>query len=130
MSSFLADAAALGAAVQGESTVTTYANDIVGFPDDASGFNTILSSRLIPDSVYSDAPGSVGSAYKQLLSQGIQSVLGHIVAGGMFPSYPIVLYSKFTIYVGQVAANAHIDSAVNPAWRLAKTHVSNCSPIV
>ncbi|KAH9985248.1 hypothetical protein BJV77DRAFT_965658 [Russula vinacea] len=89
----------------GESTVTTIANDIVGFQDDASGYNVILSSRLVPGSVYSDAPSSVGPAYKQLLSQGIQSILGHIVAGG------------------QVAANADIDSAVNPAWRTAKTHV-------
>src|SRR6266478_582397 len=84
MSPFLADAAKVGAIVQGEATVTTFANDIVGFPDDASGFNLILSSRLIPGSVY----------------------------------------SKLTIHVGQVAANANIDSAVNPAWRIAKTHVS------
>ncbi|KAN0105126.1 FAD-binding domain containing protein [Russula decolorans] len=105
MSSFLADAVKVGAVVQGETAATTFANDIVGFPDDPSGYNTILSSRLIPGSVYSNAPESVGPAYKQLLSQGIQSVLGHLVAGG------------------QVAANADIDSAVIPAWRSAKTHV-------
>ncbi|KAF8496253.1 FAD-binding domain-containing protein [Russula emetica] len=105
MSSFLADAVKVGAAVQGETTATTFANDIVGFSDDPSGYNIILSSRLIPGSVYSNAPESVGPAYKQLLSQGIQSVLGNLVAGG------------------QVAANAHIDSAVNPAWRTAKAHV-------
>lgn len=105
MSSFLADATALGAVVQGETTLTTFANDIVGFSDDASGYNTILSSRLVPASVYRNAPSSVGAAYKQLLSQGVQSVLGHLVAGG------------------QVADNAHVDSAVNPAWRTAKTHV-------
>jgi hypothetical protein len=34
------------------------------------------------------------------------------------------LYSELTIHIGKVAANAHIDSAVNPAWRKAKTHVS------
>lgn len=85
MASFLADATALGADVQGESTVTTFANDIVGFADDASGYNVILSSRLIPNSVYCEAPASVGVAYKRLLSQGIQSVLGHLVAGGAFP---------------------------------------------
>lgn len=92
MSSFLADVAALGVVVQGESTVTTIANDIVGFQDDASGYNVILSSRLVPGSVYSDAPSSVGPAYKQLLSQGIQSILGHIVAGGAFSSCPVVIF--------------------------------------
>lgn len=123
MSSFLADAAALGAVVQGESTITTLANNIVGFPDDASGYNVILSSRLIPGSVYSNAPSSVGSAYKQLLSQGIQSILGHLVAGGTFPLWSMAQF-QFTIHLGQVADNAYIDSAVNPAWRTAKTHVS------
>jgi len=85
MSAFLADATALGAVVQDESTVTTFANDIVGFPDDLSGYNVILSSRLVPGSVYRHAPSSVGAAYKELLSQGIQAVLGHLVAGGAFP---------------------------------------------
>ncbi len=125
MSSFLADATKIGAVVQGETTVTTFANDIVGFPDDPSGYNSILSSRLVPGSVYSNAPESVGSAYTQLLSQGIQSVLGFLVAGGTFLFREIIRsHSKLTIHVGQVAANAHIDSAVNPAWRSAKTHVS------
>ncbi|KAI9453278.1 FAD-binding domain-containing protein [Russula earlei] len=74
MSSFLADVTALGAVVQGESTVTT--------------------SRLVPSTVYTHPPKSVGSAYRQLLSQDVQSVLGHLVAGG------------------RVAVNAKIDSAV------------------
>ena len=82
MSAFLSDATALGAIVQGESTLTGAPNDIVGFPDDQSGFNLVLSSRLIPNSVYLSAPSSVGVAYKQLLSQGISSILGHLVAGG------------------------------------------------
>jgi hypothetical protein len=125
MSSFLADAAKVGATVQGETTVTAFANDIVGFADDLSGYNTILSSRLVPGSVYSNAPESVGPAYTQLLSQGIQSILGLLVAGGGFHFRDVLWpYSKLTIHVGQVAANAHIDSAVNPAWRLAKAHVS------
>ena len=100
MSPFLADAAKLGAIVQGEATVTTLANNIVGFPDDLSGYNTILSSRLVPASVYSNSPESVGSAYNQLLSHGIQSVLGHLVAGGAFHlrdvpwSYPKAHHSR------------------------------------
>ena len=125
MSSFLSAATKLGASVQGETTVTSYANDIVGFPDDPAGYNNILSSRLVPGSVYTNSPESVGSAYKQLLSQGIPSILGLLVAGGTLHSRNALWsISKLTIHVGQVAANAHIDSAVNPAWRSAKTHVS------
>jgi hypothetical protein len=125
MSSFLADATKVGAVVQGETTVTTFANDIVGFPDDLSGYNAIISSRLVPDSVYSNTPESVGPAYKQLLLQGIRLVIGILVAGGAFHFRDVLWpYSKLTIHVGQVAANAYIDSAVNPAWRSAKTHVS------
>ena len=125
MSSFLADAAKLGASIQGEDTLTTFINDMVEFPDDLAGFNLILSSRLIPGSVYTNAPESVGPAYKQLLSQGIPSVLGSLIAGGAFYFQDVPLsHSKLTIHAGQVAANAHIDSAVLPAWRTAKTHVS------
>jgi hypothetical protein len=125
MSSFLADAAKVGAVVQGETTVTTFANDIVEVPDDPSGSNGIVSSRLVPSSVYSDAPESIGPAYKQLLSQGIQSIFVLLVAGGAFHFRDVLWsYSKLTIHVGQVAANAHIDSAINPAWRSAKTFVS------
>jgi hypothetical protein len=93
MSSFLADAAKVGAAIQGETTVTTFANDIIGVSDDTvSGINGIISSRLIPGSVYSNAPESVGPAYKQLLSQGIQLVIGILIAGGAF-RFRVVLWS-------------------------------------
>ena len=132
MSSFLADAVKVGAVVEGETTVTAFANDIVGFPDDPAGYNSILSSRLVPGSVYSNAPEKVGPAYKQLISQGIQSVLGFLVAGGAFHFRGVQRsYSTLTIHVGQVAANADIDSAVIPAWRSAKTLVSilGLSPI-
>jgi hypothetical protein len=91
MSPFLNDARALGAVVENESTITAVANDIVGFADDASGFNLILSSRLIPASVYLDSPGDVGAAYHQILSQGIPQILGHLVAGGVFSS-PIFFF--------------------------------------
>jgi hypothetical protein len=125
MASFLADAVKVGAHVQEENTVTTFANELVAFPDDLSGYNVILSSRLIPESVYSNAPETVGPAYKQLLSQGIPVVLGLLVAGGVFYfRYVLWSHSKLTIHVGKVAENANIDSAVNPAWRSAKTHVS------
>ena len=125
MSPFLADAAKLGAVVQGETTITTFANDVVALPDDLSGYNTILSSRLVPGTVYSKTPEIVGPAYKQLLSGGIPYVLGILCAGGAFHFRDVLRrYSKLTIRVGKVAANADIDSAVLPAWRTAKTHVS------
>ena len=125
MSSFLADAAKVGAANLGEFAFTTFANDIVGLSDDASGINTIISSRLIPATVYSNAPASVGAAYKDLLSRGVPLVEGLLVAGGSFRFLVILWsYSRLTIDEGQVAANAHIDSAVLPAWRSAKTLVS------
>ena len=124
MSSFLADARALGAAVLEESTFTALANDIVTAQDDASGTNGILSSRLIPNSVYLNAPSNIGSAYKQLLSQGFTEILELLVAGGEFPCHVFCPYSTLIVLVGQVAANANISSAIIPAWRSAKTHVS------
>ncbi|KAF8265098.1 hypothetical protein EI94DRAFT_1702711 [Lactarius quietus] len=105
MSAFLSNATALGAIVQDEFTLTRYPNDIAGLTDDPSGFNVVLSSRLIPNSVYLHAPSSVGAAYKRLLYQGIPLIAGALVAGG------------------QVSANANIDSAILPAWRIAKTHI-------
>ncbi|KAI0248049.1 hypothetical protein BJV78DRAFT_850774 [Lactifluus subvellereus] len=105
MSSFLDDARALGAVVQEESTITSFANDLVTVLDDQSGYNVIISSRLIPNSVYLDAPSNIGTAYKQLLSQGVPAFIGNLVAGG------------------KVADNANISSAIIPAWRAAKTHV-------
>jgi hypothetical protein len=131
MSSFLVDAAKIGAAVQGETTVTAFASDIVGSPDDLSGYSAVISSRLVPGSVYSSTPESVGSACKQLLSQGIQSSFGMLVAGGAFHFRDLLWsYTQLIVYLGQVAANAHIDSAVNPAWRSAKTHVSTILDVV
>ena len=63
MSAFLTDAAKIEAAIQDETTVTTFVNDIIGSADDSYGFNGILSSRLVPCSVYSDAPESVSPVY-------------------------------------------------------------------
>ncbi|KAI0248051.1 FAD-binding domain-containing protein [Lactifluus subvellereus] len=122
MSSFLDDARALGAVVQEESTITSLANDIVTVPDDQSLFNLIFSSRLIPNSVYLNAPSNIGTAYKQLLSQGVP-VVGGVVVGGVFPCPIFRPYFTLIVPVGQVATNANISSAIIPAWRLAKTHV-------
>ena len=92
MSSFLDDARALGAVVQEESTITALANDLVESPDDQSGFNSILSSRLIPNSVYLNAPSNVGTAYKRLLSQGVPAVGGLLVAGGVFLHFFLLIF--------------------------------------
>ena len=52
MSTFLSNATALGAIIQGESTLTATPNDIVRFSDERSGYNIVLSSRLVPNSVF------------------------------------------------------------------------------
>ncbi|KAJ7784953.1 FAD-binding domain-containing protein, partial [Mycena maculata] len=79
-------------------------NEILYKADDAVGVNLVEGSRLIPVTTYQD-PANVGEVYRELLSNGTTYLLSHIVAGG------------------QVADNANISSAVNPAWRTAKTHV-------
>ena len=86
MASFLDDVRALGAVAQGETTATALANDLAvsAAPDDSSGTDVILSSRLIPYSVYLNAPSNISTAYKQLLSLGVPAILGHLVAGGVF----------------------------------------------
>lgn len=95
MSSFLADAAA-----QGETTVTTFANDLVESSDGmSSGLNTICSSRLIPASIYSKPPESVGTAFKQLVTQGIQTrcrCWGYVFVSEIF----LWSHSKFIIHIG------------------------------
>jgi hypothetical protein len=99
--------AAAGAQVTGQSALTAPAGAIVGFADDAGGFNTLLGSRLFSAAAYRDnaTVAGIGAAYRALLEAGVGSVLGHLVAGG------------------KVAENAGIDSAIHPKWRTAKTHV-------
>jgi hypothetical protein len=125
MSSFLNDARALGAVVLEESTITALANDLVELPHDLSGFNNILNSRLVPNSVYLNTPSNVRTAYKRLLLQGVPGVSGALVAGGAFsvPHFSPVFHVDRP-RVGQLAANVMISSAIHPAWRTAKTLVS------
>ncbi|KAI0061811.1 FAD-binding domain-containing protein [Artomyces pyxidatus] len=105
MKPLLDDARALGAAVLNETALTAPALAIVGFADDASGTNGVMGSRLVPATAYRNNPDGIGAAYAALVAGGVEAVLGHIVAGG------------------KVSANAHIDSAVTPKWRTAKTHI-------
>ncbi|KAF7330614.1 FAD-binding domain-containing protein [Mycena sanguinolenta] len=69
-------------------------NDALFADDDSVGFNIVYGSRLIPTATYRDSPSTVGEV-----------ILGLMVAGG------------------KVAENAHISSAVHPAWRTAKMHL-------
>ncbi|KAI0045240.1 FAD-binding domain-containing protein [Auriscalpium vulgare] len=107
MAPFLGMARSLGATVANEAAVTRPFSEILELtgPDDVAGMSVILGSRLVPAAAYRDQPARIGAAYQKLLDQGAQGVLGHLVAGG------------------RVTENAHIDSAVNPKWRTAKTHV-------
>ena len=85
MAPFLADAAALGATVQAPTILSGFANDVDLVTDDlASGINTIICSRFIPASVYSNTPELVGPAYEELLTSGISLVYAAMVAGGAF----------------------------------------------
>ncbi|KAJ7927326.1 hypothetical protein B0H13DRAFT_2556888 [Mycena leptocephala] len=68
--------------------------------NDDVGFNAVLGSRLIPAATYCESPEKVGKVYKKLLDRGT------------------------TFVVGKVAENANISSAIHPAWRTAKSHVS------
>ncbi|KAF7377556.1 hypothetical protein MSAN_00177900 [Mycena sanguinolenta] len=80
-------------------------NDALFEDDDRIGLNVVLGSRLIPAATYRDSPSTVGEVYKKVLESGATEILGIMVAGG------------------KVAENAHISSAVHPAWRTAKMHL-------
>ncbi|KAF8527012.1 FAD-binding domain-containing protein [Hysterangium stoloniferum] len=58
-----------------------------------------------PPSAYKNNATDIGRINKQLIDDGAAGVIGNLVAGG------------------QVSKNAHIDSAVTPKWRTAKTHI-------
>ncbi|KAF8529329.1 FAD-binding domain-containing protein [Hysterangium stoloniferum] len=70
---------------------------------DIGGLGTILGSRLFPSSTYINHATQIGQVTKQLFDQGVTQ--------------------QGSREFGQVSRNAHIDSAVNPKWRTAKTHM-------
>ncbi|KAJ7927330.1 hypothetical protein B0H13DRAFT_2556898, partial [Mycena leptocephala] len=72
-------------------------NNILFQMDDDVGFNAVLGSRLIPAATYCESPEKVGEVYKKRLDCGTTL---------------------------KVAENANISSAIHPAWRNAKSHVS------
>ncbi|RPA97303.1 FAD-binding domain-containing protein [Choiromyces venosus 120613-1] len=74
---------------------------------DVTGGNTLLASRLVSRKFLesTDGPKRLSEALKALGPNQNTIFIGHIVAGG------------------QVARNKGIDSALNPSWRKALTHI-------
>ncbi|KAJ7025627.1 FAD-binding domain-containing protein, partial [Mycena alexandri] len=101
---FLTAAQALPNITIASSTYTSaLINDLLFIADDNGGNNLVGGSRLIPAATYRNSPETVGKVYQQLLDSGAQAWVINFFC--------------------QVADNAHIDSAVTPAWRTAKTHI-------
>ncbi|CAF5082798.1 unnamed protein product, partial [Rotaria sp. Silwood1] len=76
-------------------------------PSNPTGFNVLLSSRLIPETTVRNLPEKVADAFFKARGQsGNGSVLlGHIVAGG------------------QVSHISNTNNSVNPGWRTALLHM-------
>ncbi|KAF8527011.1 FAD-binding domain-containing protein [Hysterangium stoloniferum] len=100
-------------------------NDILGATTaDMGGAQGILGSRLFPSSTYRNNATEIGRVTKQLIDDGATVVVGSLVAGGLscsaYGEHPPDIHRSPP---GQVSKNAHIDSAVTPKWRTAKTHM-------
>ncbi|CAF4966777.1 unnamed protein product [Rotaria sp. Silwood1] len=76
-------------------------------PSNPTGFNVLLSSRLIPETTVRNLPEKVADAFFKARGQsGNGSILlGHIVAGG------------------QVSHISNTNNSVNPGWRTALLHM-------
>ena len=84
-------------------------DELLQSDSDFTGSTTAIGSRLISrDFLLSrDGPGKLTDALSQLKHTPGRAYTGHVVAGGT------------------VTSNAHkIDSALNPAWRRAVTHIT------
>ncbi|KAF9042760.1 FAD-binding domain-containing protein [Hymenopellis radicata] len=100
---FLDDAVASGGRITSQSVEEMNINDILAGEDDAVGANLVMGSRLFPEDVYRNSPAVIGEMYTKLFERGD--------------------LADSPLFVGQVAANTHIDSAVTPKWRTSKTHM-------
>ncbi|KAJ7797969.1 FAD-binding domain-containing protein [Mycena leptocephala] len=96
---------------EGTTLLTPFLNDALALPD-VFLISKDFATASINDALYmaddtayqaSDAPATVAKVYQELLDAGAHLIFGNLVAGG------------------QVSANANLSSAVNPAWRTAKT---------
>jgi FAD/FMN-containing dehydrogenase len=73
-------------------------------PSNPTGFNVLLGSRLIPETIVSNQPDQVADAFIQANDGGNTELLGHLVAGGQ-------------------VSNTTQNSSVNPGWRTALLHM-------
>jgi hypothetical protein len=81
---------------------------LIGGTSDSTGGTSMLASRLYSKDLMlsPDGPGRLANAFKSIKWNPFSEFIGHVVAGGA------------------VAANgATVDSAVNPAWRKAISHL-------
>ncbi|CAF3846290.1 unnamed protein product [Rotaria sordida] len=78
-------------------------------PSNPTGFNVLLSSRLIPESIIRNEPDKVAEAFVQVKGQSAtgSSLLGHLVAGG------------------KVSNISNFNNSVNPGWRTSLLHMVN-----
>ncbi|CAF1395862.1 unnamed protein product, partial [Rotaria sordida] len=78
-------------------------------PSNPTGFNVLLSSRLIHESIVRNLPEKVAEVFAQVRGQSVTGsiLLGHIVAGG------------------QVSNTSNTNNSVNPGWRTALLHMVN-----
>jgi hypothetical protein len=76
-------------------------------PNNPTGYNVLLSSRLIPESIVRNGPDKVAEVFVQAKGQTStgSSLLGHLVAGG------------------QVSNTSNSNNSVNPGWRTALLHM-------
>ncbi|KAJ7088688.1 hypothetical protein C8R44DRAFT_892748 [Mycena epipterygia] len=96
---FLADAHAVpGVTLLAQRYVSVSMNNAMAIVDDVSGVSMVLGSLLIQDA-------ALGTMYQQLLDGRAK------------------ISVDFSRSCGQVTAKANISSAINPAWRTAKTHI-------
>jgi hypothetical protein len=128
-----------GVSLVNQQYITQNINDAMYLADDSEGANIAMGSRLIPASTYRDAPETVGKVYKELLDAGTpECVSGAVKLTRLSPFLSqdcerhrrrrFVFVSVVSVYylnccTGQVAANANISAAINPAWRTAKSLV-------
>ncbi|CAF3002683.1 unnamed protein product, partial [Rotaria sp. Silwood2] len=80
---------------------------IVLEPSNPTGYNVLLSSRLIPESIVRNEPDKVAEVFIQAKGQTAMgsNLLGHLVAGG------------------QVSNISNSNNSVNPGWRTALLHM-------
>ncbi|CAF1262490.1 unnamed protein product [Rotaria sordida] len=78
-------------------------------PSNPTGFNVLLSSRLIRESIVRNLPEKVAEVFAQVRGQSVTGsiLLGHIEAGG------------------QISNTSNTNNSVNPGWRTALLHMVN-----